>query len=71
MLVGYLYKTLVEVVLLPVTYRVIAAVKRRETLGDPLATHRTLSARGPQRGAGRVRRPGRRPGQCPACARRA
>ena len=29
-LVGYLYKTLVEVVLLPVTYRVIAAVKRRE-----------------------------------------
>jgi queuosine precursor transporter len=29
-LVGYLYKTLLEVVLLPVTYRVIAAVKRRE-----------------------------------------
>ncbi|MBK9738586.1 MAG: queuosine precursor transporter [Actinobacteria bacterium] len=29
-LVGYFYKTLLEVVLLPVTYRVIAAVKRRE-----------------------------------------
>jgi uncharacterized integral membrane protein (TIGR00697 family) len=29
-LVGYLYKTLLEVVLLPITYRVIAAVKRRE-----------------------------------------
>ena len=29
-LVGYLYKTLLEIVLLPVTYRVIAAVKRRE-----------------------------------------
>lgn len=29
-LVGYLYKTLLEVVLLPVTYRVIAWVKRRE-----------------------------------------
>jgi queuosine precursor transporter len=28
--VGYVYKTLLEVVLLPVTYRVIAAVKRRE-----------------------------------------
>jgi uncharacterized integral membrane protein (TIGR00697 family) len=27
---GYLYKTAVEVILLPVTYRVIAAVKRRE-----------------------------------------
>ena len=35
-LVGYLYKTLLEVVLLPVTYRVIAAVKRREpTYGLP------------------------------------
>jgi queuosine precursor transporter len=29
-LAGYLYKTLLEVVLLPVTYRVIAGVKRRE-----------------------------------------
>ncbi len=29
-LVGYAYKTLLEVVLLPVTYRVIAVVKRRE-----------------------------------------
>ncbi len=29
-LVGYLYKTLLEVVLLPITYRVIAAVKSRE-----------------------------------------
>ena len=29
-LVGYAYKTLLEVILLPVTYRVIAAVKRRE-----------------------------------------
>ena len=28
---GYVYKTLVEVVLLPVTYRVIAALKRRES----------------------------------------
>lgn len=28
--VGYLYKTLLEVVLLPVTYRVVAAVKRHE-----------------------------------------
>lgn len=28
--VGYLYKTLVEIILLPVTYRVIAAVKRAE-----------------------------------------
>jgi uncharacterized PurR-regulated membrane protein YhhQ (DUF165 family) len=29
-LVGYVYKTLLEVVLLPITYRVIATVKRRE-----------------------------------------
>jgi uncharacterized integral membrane protein (TIGR00697 family) len=29
-LVGYAYKTLLEIVLLPVTYRVIAMVKRRE-----------------------------------------
>ena len=29
-LVGYLYKTLLEVVLLPITYPVIAAIKRRE-----------------------------------------
>ena len=37
-LAGYLYKTLLEVVLLPVTYRVIAMVKRREpTYGlDPV-----------------------------------
>ena len=30
LIVGYLYKTLLEVVLLPITYRVIAAVKKRE-----------------------------------------
>lgn len=30
LVVGYLYKTLVEVLLLPITYPVIAAVKRRE-----------------------------------------
>lgn len=29
-IVGYLYKTLIEVILLPVTYRVIAVVKERE-----------------------------------------
>ncbi len=29
-IVGYLYKTLLEVVLLPITYRVIAAVKKHE-----------------------------------------
>lgn len=29
-LVGYIFKVLVEVVLMPITYRVIAAVKRRE-----------------------------------------
>lgn len=39
-LVGYVYKTAVEVLLLPVTYRVIAAVKKREPtyavhLSDP------------------------------------
>ena len=35
---GYLYKVLVEVVLLPVTYRVIALVKRREAaLFQPVA----------------------------------
>ncbi len=35
---GYVYKTLIEAVLLPVTYRVIAAVKRREpTYGEPVA----------------------------------
>jgi hypothetical protein len=28
--VGYVYKTLLEVVLLPITYPTIAAVKRRE-----------------------------------------
>ncbi|MBM9468024.1 queuosine precursor transporter [Nakamurella sp. YIM 132084] len=30
LVVGFLYKTLLEVVLLPITYRVIAVVKRRE-----------------------------------------
>ncbi|MDA3021413.1 MAG: queuosine precursor transporter [Actinomycetota bacterium] len=30
LIVGYLYKTLLEVVLLPITYRVITAVKKRE-----------------------------------------
>jgi uncharacterized PurR-regulated membrane protein YhhQ (DUF165 family) len=29
-IVGYLYKTLVEIVMLPVTYRVIAHVKANE-----------------------------------------
>lgn len=29
-IVGYIYKTMIEVILLPVTYRVIAMVKRRE-----------------------------------------
>ncbi|NQU37219.1 MAG: queuosine precursor transporter [Actinobacteria bacterium] len=29
-IIGYIYKTAVEVILLPVTYRVIAAVKKRE-----------------------------------------
>jgi len=29
-IIGYLYKTLLEVVLLPITYRVISAVKKRE-----------------------------------------
>ena len=32
---GWFYKTIVEVVLLPVTYRVIAAVKRREPTYQP------------------------------------
>ena len=36
-IVGYLYKTAVEAVFLPVTYRVIAAIKRREP-GYDLAT---------------------------------
>jgi uncharacterized integral membrane protein (TIGR00697 family) len=30
--VGYVYKTMMEIVLLPITYRVISLVKRRETL---------------------------------------
>jgi uncharacterized PurR-regulated membrane protein YhhQ (DUF165 family) len=30
LVVGYLYKTLIEIILLPITYPVIAAVKRRE-----------------------------------------
>jgi uncharacterized integral membrane protein (TIGR00697 family) len=32
LVVGYLYKTLVEIILLPITYPVIAAVKRREAM---------------------------------------
>jgi uncharacterized integral membrane protein (TIGR00697 family) len=35
--IGYLYKTLLEVVLLPITYRVIAFVKRREPTYDLVA----------------------------------
>jgi uncharacterized PurR-regulated membrane protein YhhQ (DUF165 family) len=31
-IVGYVYKTMLEVVLLPITYRVISIVKRREAL---------------------------------------
>ena len=34
--VGWLYKTLVEVIVLPVTYRVIAFLKRREPTYQPL-----------------------------------
>ena len=30
MLVGFLWKTLVEVLVMPITYRVIAYVKKRE-----------------------------------------
>lgn len=37
-LVGYLYKTAVEAVFLPVTYRVIAAIKRREPSYELAAT---------------------------------
>jgi uncharacterized PurR-regulated membrane protein YhhQ (DUF165 family) len=33
---GWLYKTAVEVVMLPVTYRVIAFVKRREPTYQPV-----------------------------------
>lgn len=33
--IGWIYKTLVEAVLLPVTYRVIAAIKRREPSYEP------------------------------------
>jgi len=33
--VGYVYKVAVELVLLPVTYKVIAAVKRQETIAAP------------------------------------
>lgn len=36
-LVGYVYKVLIEAALLPVTYRVIAAVKRREPSYAPTA----------------------------------
>lgn len=35
-IVGYIYKTALEVVLLPVTYRIIGAVKRREPTYTPL-----------------------------------
>ena len=41
-LVGYGYKTLLEIVLLPVTYRVIAFVKRREPSYDLPAALREL-----------------------------
>jgi uncharacterized integral membrane protein (TIGR00697 family) len=33
--IGWIYKTLIEAVLLPVTYRVIAAIKRREPTYEP------------------------------------
>jgi uncharacterized PurR-regulated membrane protein YhhQ (DUF165 family) len=32
---GWLYKTGVEVVMLPITYRVIASIKRREPTYEP------------------------------------
>ena len=32
---GWLYKTAVEVVMLPITYRVIAFIKRREPTYQP------------------------------------
>jgi uncharacterized PurR-regulated membrane protein YhhQ (DUF165 family) len=32
LVVGYLYKTLIEVLLLPITYRVIARVKAHEAM---------------------------------------
>ena len=34
MVIGYVYKTLLEVVLLPISYRVIAYVKRKEPTYD-------------------------------------
>jgi uncharacterized integral membrane protein (TIGR00697 family) len=43
--VGYLYKVLVEVLVLPVTYRVIALVKRHEpTYGVPVTAPATVGA---------------------------
>jgi uncharacterized integral membrane protein (TIGR00697 family) len=36
-IIGFTYKTIVEIVLMPVTYRVIAAVKRREPSYAPVA----------------------------------
>ncbi len=35
-IIGFAYKTIVEIILMPVTYRVIAAVKRREPSYAPL-----------------------------------
>ncbi|MGH3582824.1 MAG: VUT family protein, partial [Mycobacterium sp.] len=32
---GWLYKTAVEIVMLPVTYRVIASIKRKEPTYEP------------------------------------
>ena len=44
-IVGYLYKVLLEVVLLPVTYRVIAIVKKREpTYGESEPTVSAVAA---------------------------
>ena len=36
-LIGFAYKTIVEIILMPVTYRVIAAVKKREPSYAPVA----------------------------------
>jgi uncharacterized integral membrane protein (TIGR00697 family) len=36
-IIGFAYKTIVEIVLMPITYRVIAAVKRREPSYAPVA----------------------------------
>jgi uncharacterized integral membrane protein (TIGR00697 family) len=46
-LVGYLWKVSIEIVLLPVTYRVVAAVKRREpSYGVPPASPVTVAEAG-------------------------